>query len=153
MSERHEQFKVNLRRSQIAVAAMAAYYIRTCKFDVRSLAPLIPDTVEEGVSDNGDLSIRLRGEKDWTIVEVKGVQYTFDSVDTWPAIICDSVDGYAKKPADVYITVPIELDRALWIKHDETRAFWEIQKVKSGLTGRLKDHYLCPRNYWKEVLL
>ena len=77
--ELHELFLRDLDRSAVAVAAVAAHFIRLRKYTVEVPFIFRPENREDGVPDRGDIFVTTQaGEQ--KVIEVKGLNYTIEQI-------------------------------------------------------------------------
>lgn len=155
MNQTHELFKQNLKGSLPSVAAVAGYFIKNGKFDVNVEALHVPETIAQGITDQGDMRVRRKGEEDWHPIEVKSYSYSFESLRHFPHIIMDKKTGFENKgkPAKLYFAVPSCLKYALIFNYDKYHEHLYLAPFKDQVTGKICDCYVADNEWWQEVEL
>ena len=150
--EHHEDFKRRLRRSRLAVEAVADWLRQygSVRIPKTRVAPTHAES--GGYKDGGDLFFKQPNWKGWRCYEIKGVSITFTGKSDYPyerMAVCslNSWKNVLKRPQlpSSYITVSADLQHIGVVKVS-TRAQWKVDKLLDGRRGYEYDTLFCPLN-------
>jgi len=139
--ELHELFLKDLDRSAVAVAAVAAYFIRLRRYTVEVPFIFRPESREDGVPDRGDIFVTTQaGER--KVIEVKGLNYTIEEILGWPLISFTNKDAWDRRDycPDLLFILSSDNNRALMVNMDKAPRFHTVT-IKHKERGYMIDTY------------